>query len=232
MRHIESADIDLIRNPGGCDRLIQSCPATEVMHGGNNLVSRFRQFDRGKESETVGASRDESDLVGHEDGLSHKPDWTFDPGRDRVYPIRPHETFLSAPAVHKGLEPPKTLSIRGVHREYRAQMLESYDRLEPCARKWENIPNNCLLPPRHTRRRSHAGDTASHTAQSTLSVSSVAYAVFTRWHANPVRVAGLVSRSSCKVGDAPLQAEDETPPLCLTRACNDASPLARDVKPW
>jgi hypothetical protein len=35
-----------------------------------------------------------------------------------------------------------------------------------------------------------------------------------------------------KVGDAPLQAEDETPPLCLTRAFSDATPLARDVKPW
>lgn len=153
MRHIESADIDLICNVCRHARLIQFCPATEVAHSGNNPVSRFRQFDRCKQPETVGASRDEGDLVGHENGLSHKPGWIFNQGCDRVYPIRPQETFLSAPGDPQGLEPPRTLSIRGVHRGYPAQMLESYDGLEPCARKWDNIQNNCLLPPRRTRRR-------------------------------------------------------------------------------
>ena len=77
---------------------------------------------------------------------------------------------------------------------------------------------------------SHAGDTASPTAQSALSVSSLAYAVFTGWDANPVRIAGLVSHSPSKVGDEPLERGAEWQPLCHTRACNDAPLLALDVK--
>ena len=112
-------------------------------------------------------------------------------------------------------------------------MHKGYEWLEPLRVKAGECPKQLSVAHLGAREGgSHAGDTASHTAQSALSVSSVAYGVFTCWDANPIRIAGLVSRSSCKVGDAPLQAEDETPPLCLTRAFSDATPLARDVKPW
>ena len=50
--------------------------------------------------------------------------------------------FPALPPVKTSLEPPRTPGIRGVHREYLDHVRKSYEKLEPCARKWDNIHNN------------------------------------------------------------------------------------------